>query len=110
MYGRFAEVFIYHHLHTIWQMVYNIRFNLHKSHIFYSYGRRKIYKFFLKSNISKKITIIQHANIRIISTDNFNATAKYNIQTVTPIAFFKNILILLKVLDSCSMKIGRAHV
>ena len=103
MYRRFAEVFIYHHLHTIWQMVYNIRFNLHKSHIFYSYGRRKIYKSFLKSHISKKITIIQHANIRIISTDNFNATAKYNIQTVTPIAFFKNILILLKVLDSYSM-------
>src|SRR5437016_4694674 len=103
MYGRFAEVFIYHHLYTIWQMVYNVRFNLHKSHIFYSYGRRKIYKFFLKSNISKKITIIQHASIRIISTDNFNTTAKYNIQTVTLITFFKNILILLKVLDGCSM-------
>jgi hypothetical protein len=51
----------------------------------------------------KKITVIQDANIRIISIDDFNATAQYNVQTVTLITFFKNTLILLKVLDGCSM-------
>src|SRR4030095_10872511 len=103
MYGRFTELFIYYHLHNIRQMIYNIMFNLHKSHIFYSHDRIKIYRFFLKSDISKKITVIQDANIRIISIDDFNATAQYNVQTVTLITFFKNALILLKVLDGCSM-------
>src|SRR5262245_32988806 len=103
MYGSFAELFVYRHLHTIWQMIYNITFNLHKGYIFCRHGRIKIYKFFLKSNISKTITIIQHPNIRIISIDNFNTTVQYNIQTVTLIALFKNTFIFLKVLDSCSM-------
>src|SRR5215475_12347464 len=103
MYGRFAKLFIYCHLHIIRQMIYNIMFDLHKSYIFYSYGRIKIYRSFLKSDISKKITVIQDANIRIISIDDFNATAQYNVQTVTLITFFKNTLILLKVLDGCSM-------
>src|SRR5262245_8040892 len=103
MYGRFAELFIYYHLHTVWQMIYNIMFNFHKSYIFYSYGRIKIYRFFLESDISKKITVIQDTNIRIISINDFNATAQYNVQTVTLITFFKNALILLKVLDGCSM-------
>src|SRR5262249_7524504 len=98
-----AKLFVYCHLYTIWQMIYNITFNLHKGYIFCRHSRIKTYKFFLKSNISKKITIIQYANIRIISIDNFDTTAQYNIQTVTLITFFENTLILLKVLDGCSM-------
>src|SRR5712691_9151937 len=103
VYRIFAELFVYYHLHIVWQMLYNIIFNVHKSHIFYSHGRIKIYKFFLKSDISKKITVIQYTNIRIISIDNFNTTTKYNIQAATLITFLKNTLILLKVFDGCSM-------
>src|SRR5262249_9408104 len=84
-------------------MIYDIMLKLHKSHMLYSYGRIDIHKFLLKIHISKKITIVQYTNFCIISIDNFNTTIKYNIQIATLLTFFKNTLVLLKMLDGCGM-------
>src|SRR6266850_2530862 len=51
VYRIFAELFVYYHLHIIWQMLYNIIFYFHKSYILYSHGRIKVYKFFLKNTL-----------------------------------------------------------
>ena len=84
-------------------MIYNVTFKFHKSYMFYSYGRIDILELLLKSHISKKIATIQNSCVCIIFIDNPNLTIKYNVQAVTLITFFKNILILLKVLDGCGM-------